>query len=63
MSQINEENNDLVFNLGDNVRHKTFGDGVVLSMEGNGDAARIQVNFYEVGTKWLVAAYANLQKI
>ena len=25
-------------------------------MEGNGDAARIQVNFYEVGTKWLVAA-------
>ena len=63
VSQINEEHNDLEFNLGDNVRHKTFGDGVVLSMEGNGDAARIQVNFYEVGTKWLVAAYANLQKI
>ena len=63
VSQIKEEHNDLEFNLGDNVRHKTFGDGVVLSMEGNGDAARIQVNFYEVGTKWLVAAYANLQKI
>ncbi|MBL6693871.1 MAG: DNA helicase II [Proteobacteria bacterium] len=63
VSQIKEEHNDFEFNLGDNVRHKTFGDGVVLSMEGSGDAARIQVNFYEVGTKWLVAAYANLQKI
>lgn len=63
VAQTSSENADLGFTLGDSVRHKTFGDGVVLSMEGNGDAARVQVNFYLAGTKWLVAAYANLEKI
>ena len=51
------------YNLGESVHHKVFGDGVVLSVEGNGDAARIQVSFSQVGTKWLVASYANLEKI
>ena len=50
------------YNLGESVHHKVFGDGVVLSVEGNGDAARIQVSFSQVGTKWLVASYANLEK-
>ncbi len=49
--------------LGQPVRHPKFGEGVVLSCEGSGAQARVQVNFHQVGTKWLVLAYANLQPI
>jgi DNA helicase-2/ATP-dependent DNA helicase PcrA len=47
--------------LGQNVRHAKFGSGVVTDIEGAGVHARVQVNFDEVGSKWLVMAYANLQ--
>ena len=47
--------------LGQRVRHRKFGDGVVLDCEGSGANARVQVNFERVGTKWLVVAYANLE--
>ncbi|HET6586782.1 MAG TPA: UvrD-helicase domain-containing protein [Oleiagrimonas sp.] len=46
--------------LGQHVRHPSFGDGVVVSAEGNGAHTRVQVNFDESGNKWLVLAYANL---
>jgi DNA helicase-2/ATP-dependent DNA helicase PcrA len=46
--------------VGMNVSHPKFGDGVVVNLEGNGEYARIQINFSEVGSKWLVLAYANL---
>lgn len=46
--------------LGQRVSHPKFGEGVVLSAEGSGAHARLQVNFEEAGSKWLVAAYANL---
>ncbi|HXS74178.1 MAG TPA: DNA helicase II [Rhodanobacteraceae bacterium] len=46
--------------LGQRVRHASFGEGVVVSAEGNGAHTRIQVNFVDTGPKWLVAAYANL---
>jgi len=46
--------------LGQRVSHPTFGEGVVLSAEGAGAHARLQVNFENAGSKWLVAAYANL---
>jgi DNA helicase-2/ATP-dependent DNA helicase PcrA len=49
------------FDLGQQVVHDKFGSGVVLAYEGEGASARIQVNFAEVGSKWLVAAYANLR--
>jgi len=52
---------DSGFRLGQRVRHPKFGEGVVLNAEGQGAAARLQVNFESVGTKWLVLAYANLQ--
>jgi DNA helicase-2/ATP-dependent DNA helicase PcrA len=48
------------FNLGQRVCHAKFGEGVVLNAEGQGQSARVQVNFEEVGSKWLVVAYANL---
>lgn len=46
--------------LGANVQHAKFGAGVVIDVEGSGSHARVQVNFDEVGSKWLVLAYANL---
>ena len=51
------------FNLGDAVKHKTFGEGIILNMEGSGEASRLQINFGEAGTKWLVVGYAQLEKI
>jgi DNA helicase-2/ATP-dependent DNA helicase PcrA len=47
--------------LGQRVRHRKFGEGIVLNSEGSGAHARVQVNFEHVGTKWLVVAYANLE--
>ncbi len=47
--------------LGQRVRHAKFGEGVVLNYEGQGAHARVQVNFSDVGAKWLVMAYANLE--
>jgi DNA helicase-2/ATP-dependent DNA helicase PcrA len=46
--------------LGQRVRHGKFGDGVILNCEGQGAHARVEVNFENVGTKWLVLSYANL---
>lgn len=47
--------------LGQRVSHAKFGEGVILMFEGSGPSARVQVNFNDVGSKWLVAGYANLQ--
>ena len=47
--------------LGARVRHGKFGEGVVLNVEGSGPHARIQVNFEQQGTKWLMMQYANLE--
>jgi DNA helicase-2/ATP-dependent DNA helicase PcrA len=47
--------------LGQRVRHGRFGEGVVLDSEGQGNHARVQVNFEYSGTKWLVLAYAKLE--
>lgn len=46
--------------LGQRVRHKKFGEGVILNCEGQGAHARVEVNFEAAGTKWLVLSYANL---
>ncbi|HET8711109.1 MAG TPA: 3'-5' exonuclease, partial [Spongiibacteraceae bacterium] len=50
-------------NLGQRVFHELFGEGVVLNFEGRGAAARVQVNFTDEGSKWLVLQYANLQML
>ncbi len=47
--------------LGSRVTHGKFGEGVILGYEGQGEHARVQVNFKHTGSKWLVMAYANLQ--
>ena len=52
---------ELGVRLGQRVRHKKFGDGVILNCEGQGAHARVEVNFENAGTKWLVLSYANLE--
>lgn len=49
--------------LGARVRHAKFGAGVVLSIEGQGPHARIQVNFEGAGSKWLMLQYAQLEPV
>ena len=49
--------------LGQQVAHPKFGEGTVMSYEGQGSQARVQINFNSAGSKWLVAAYANLQAL
>ncbi len=51
---------ELPVKLGQHVSHPSFGEGVVVSAEGSGAHTRLQVNFATAGSKWLVAAYANL---
>ena len=48
---------------GKQVRHPKFGEGMVVNLEGQGEHARIQVNFADVGPKWLIFAYANLELV
>ena len=50
------------FSLGERVSHTKFGAGQVMNYEGSGATARVQVNFDDLGLKWLVVAYANLTK-
>ncbi|MGI2854813.1 DNA helicase II [Shewanella algae] len=52
--------NDTGFNVGQRVAHPKFGEGIVTNFEGQGAQARVQVNFDDFGSKWLVVAYAKL---
>jgi DNA helicase-2/ATP-dependent DNA helicase PcrA len=63
LSQNNYNENTTGINLGQRVFHELFGEGVVLNFEGRGAAARVQVNFSDEGSKWLVLQYANLQML
>ncbi len=48
------------YKLGQRISHGKFGEGVVLQMEGEGAQERVQINFKQVGIKWLLLAYAQL---
>ncbi|MDX8397474.1 MAG: UvrD-helicase domain-containing protein [Mariprofundaceae bacterium] len=47
--------------VGSTVSHPSFGEGVVLDLEGSGDATRISVEFERAGLKRLMLKYAALQ--
>ncbi|MBD8526238.1 DNA helicase II [Pseudomarimonas arenosa] len=48
--------------LGDRVRHMNFGSGTIIGAEGEGAHTRVQVNFDQGGSKWLVLSFARLEK-
>lgn len=49
------------FRIGQNVMHTKFGTGVIVSAEGRGGDARVQVNFRHAGLKWLALEFARLK--
>ncbi|MGQ0433158.1 MAG: DNA helicase PcrA [Microthrixaceae bacterium] len=49
--------------VGDDVSHATFGEGVVLMVEGQGDKAEIVIRFPGVGEKRLLLSWAPLKKL
>ena len=63
MSRIASEVVGTEFMLGQRVLHQKFGEGVILNYEGEGSSARVQVNFADEGSKWLVMGLANLKPV
>ncbi|MBP5996322.1 MAG: exodeoxyribonuclease V subunit gamma [Azonexus sp.] len=49
--------------IGQTVEHAKFGIGVIVSTEGRGADARVQVNFGGSGMKWLALEYAKLMPV
>lgn len=56
-------NTGVTYNVGDTVRHKTFGTGVILSNKPMGNDNLLEVAFDRAGTKKLMANFAKLEKI
>jgi DNA helicase-2/ATP-dependent DNA helicase PcrA len=48
------------FRIGQNVRHPTFGYGVIIDAEGD---ATVRVNFGDAGVKWLMLSIAKLEAV
>jgi len=51
------------YSIGEMVHHKKFGDGTILKATQVGNDCHLEIAFDSVGTKNLMAAYANLTKI
>ncbi len=51
------------YGLGDTVKHKKFGRGMVISLMGSGEDLKVTVSFPNHGKKQLLAKLANLEKI
>jgi DNA helicase-2/ATP-dependent DNA helicase PcrA len=49
--------------VGDDVRHKVFGEGVILDLSGRADKTEALVRFRDVGEKRLLLSWAPLEKI
>ena len=51
------------FKVGDGVRHKAFGQGVILSVKSMGNDVLLEIAFEKAGTKKVMAKFAKLEKI
>ncbi|MCJ2378899.1 DNA helicase II [Vibrio sp. ZSDZ34] len=60
---VKESFNETGFSLGQRVNHPKFGEGTIINFEGSGPQSRVQVAFNGEGIKWLVTAYAKLEKL
>jgi len=49
--------------IGQSVRHARFGEGIIVSAEGSGSDAKLQINFGSAGMKWLAMSIAKLEPI
>lgn len=61
--QSSTQKNAMPWKIGQQVAHAKFGEGVVVSYEGNASDMRVQVNFGREGLKWLAMEFAKLTPI
>lgn len=61
--QSSTQKNAMPWKIGQQVAHAKFGNGVVVSYEGNASDMRVQVNFGREGLKWLAMEFAKLNQI
>ena len=61
--QSSSQKNAMPWKVGQQVNHTKFGNGVVVSYEGNANDMRVQVNFGSNGLKWLALEFAKLTPI
>jgi DNA helicase II / ATP-dependent DNA helicase PcrA len=59
-AQPSLQDSGIPWRIGQSVTHPKFGAGVIVSAEGRGADARVQVNFRGSGLKWLMLEYAKL---
>jgi DNA helicase-2/ATP-dependent DNA helicase PcrA len=61
--QSSTQKSAMPWKIGQQVAHSKFGNGVVVSYEGNANDMRVQVNFGREGLKWLALEFAKLTAI
>jgi len=61
--QSSTQKSAMPWKVGQQVAHNKFGNGVVVSYEGNANDMRVQVNFGREGLKWLALEFAKLTAI
>ena len=66
LNNINKKENTVdisIYKQGQKVYHKKFGEGIINSIEQEGDDAKVDISFDKVGHKRLMAKYAGLEII
>ncbi len=49
--------------IGDDVRHASFGEGVIIDLRGEGDKTEATVHFADAGQKTLLLSWAPLERV
>lgn len=61
-SRVMTNNSGVEFKVGDKVTHKTFGDGIISHIKGDGDSKELDIIFTGEGPKRLLANFAPIEK-
>ncbi len=61
--QSNHQKSAMPWKIGQQVAHAKFGNGVIVSYEGNANDMRVQINFGREGLKWLALEFAKLNPV
>lgn len=62
-TSLSDSGENTGFYLGQRVKHKTFGEGIILHFGGNDENATVKVNFNDVGSKELILRLAKLEAL
>ena len=53
---------DQLYDIGDKVKHKVFGEGIILDIEGFSDSVKLTIQFKEKSSKVIMSKYVKLIK-